>query len=870
MLEMIYDAFISYRHKDKKIAEKLQRLLEQYRPPHSIAEKTGIKRLGRVFLDRTELPTSSDLGASLTEALSKSKYLIVILTEEYNESKYCMEELRQFKKMCGGHLNRIIPVLVSGEPQNVLPEELLVEQFMEKGENGSTHIVTREIEPLCCDIRADSESGKMRSLNREYLRILAMILGCGYDELYQRNERRKHQRYAVLAGGVITILSLILGITLNANYNIAAAQKAAEKQLSTSFLRQGAEQTLDNNGEKALMYYCESLEHNPENESTQAATALLLQRFNWLYEKSSKLVHDETVAVEENSDSQNEYTIFGREIKTKSSQESNVHVLENGEVLTIVYGDANRILQVPYPKQISPNCLYYDPEYDNVTPEVILYHDDDHCRVLVNFGGYFYVYDFDEVGDEIESRSTPAWQVELTEVLPPDNYSVVTEVNPSYCMRVSNVGGLASIGSGEVAILNVIDLFVVSGKPWDYMDLLDVLFYPDGTGYGLVYNTATDVSAGSLVELYDGKGNCTGKTLEDREHEYRGAEFSENNDALLIWRAGSLELDDPCTGDLICPILQTEDLISGLITENGEIFAVDADGNGHEYGIKCFKQDISSDQETSVRATIDKDTNSIWEELTEKGYEKWKASSYSNIFSLENGFYILTDSRHHDLVIINRNGDVIDQITVSDDEYEYLNLCIDPLTGSIYIWKARCTSFAQYVTDKENGHLSLVNMLSANDLMISKVVSFSGGCAAQTLNGDIFIWMGTSPQSCYSFRAEGILKKCCFLSNGLLAVSVYDAGMGDESYLTVYDPELGAPISRLVETTDLGIIDIQADTEGGIYGAIGFNNDYELKYWKTNLNDITKKKASELVGLSCFELISDTQNVIRKTTMWED
>ena len=82
------------------------------------------------------------------------------------------------------------------------------------------------------------------------------------------------------------------------------------------------------------------------------------------------------------------------------------------------------------------------------------------------------------------------------------------------------------------------------------------------------------------------------------------------------------------------------------------------------------------------------------------------------------------------------------------------------------------------MTDKENGHLSLANMLSTNNLMISRVVTFSGGCAAQTLNGDIFIWQGISPQSSYSFRVEGSLNECCFLSNGLLAVSVYDAGMG--------------------------------------------------------------------------------------------
>ena len=90
-----YSAFISYRHlePDAYVAERLQRMLESYRPPKG----AGVKdRIEYVFLDRAELPTSKSLDQSLKDALHNSDYLIVILSEKYKESIWCMEEIRVF------------------------------------------------------------------------------------------------------------------------------------------------------------------------------------------------------------------------------------------------------------------------------------------------------------------------------------------------------------------------------------------------------------------------------------------------------------------------------------------------------------------------------------------------------------------------------------------------------------------------------------------------------------------------------------------------------------------------------------------------------------------------------------------------------
>ena len=78
-----YVAFISYSHVDRDVARWLHRALEAYRvPPHL---RTSIElpnpksgRLSPVFLDREELPSSTDLAESVRIALDASDALIVV------------------------------------------------------------------------------------------------------------------------------------------------------------------------------------------------------------------------------------------------------------------------------------------------------------------------------------------------------------------------------------------------------------------------------------------------------------------------------------------------------------------------------------------------------------------------------------------------------------------------------------------------------------------------------------------------------------------------------------------------------------------------------------------------------------------------
>jgi hypothetical protein len=184
---MRYDAFISYRHGelDGLVAEKLHKLLETYRIPRGIAKKVGKKKLSRIFRDREELPTSSNLSDSINEALESSAFLLLICSRRTQESQWVMREVERFGELRGKDC--IITLLIDGEPDESFPPGL-----REREVGGETIFV----EPLAADIRAETSKQSIKLLKEEKLRLLAPILGCAFDDLRRRHLRRRVRRIA--------------------------------------------------------------------------------------------------------------------------------------------------------------------------------------------------------------------------------------------------------------------------------------------------------------------------------------------------------------------------------------------------------------------------------------------------------------------------------------------------------------------------------------------------------------------------------------------------------------------------------------------------------------------------------------------------
>ena len=196
--EMRYDAFISYRHAelDKFVAEELHRQLETFKIPRKLAQKCKKKRINRIFRDKDELPITSNLADPILNALRQSEFLIVICSPRLKESLWCKREIENFIAMHGQE--KVLAVLIEGEPNESFPEELLYREKTVTLENGETTVVKEAVEPLAADVRGKNKKEIKKLIKTEMLRLLASMLQCNYDDLKQRHKERKMHRILLL------------------------------------------------------------------------------------------------------------------------------------------------------------------------------------------------------------------------------------------------------------------------------------------------------------------------------------------------------------------------------------------------------------------------------------------------------------------------------------------------------------------------------------------------------------------------------------------------------------------------------------------------------------------------------------------------
>jgi hypothetical protein len=214
--EYKYWAFISYSHSDEQWAQWLHKELETYRVPrHLVGRKNAFGQVPRrvfpVFRDREELPGAFDLGSNLTDALRLSRNLIVICSPRAAVSRWVNEEIKLYKSI--GREDRVLCLIVDGEPNATdRPELGLLECFppalrYRVGRDGELTEVRTE------PIAADARKGKDGRANSK-LKLLAGVLGVGYDELKQREQRRIRQRRLRLAASISASLVLLAFVYL--------------------------------------------------------------------------------------------------------------------------------------------------------------------------------------------------------------------------------------------------------------------------------------------------------------------------------------------------------------------------------------------------------------------------------------------------------------------------------------------------------------------------------------------------------------------------------------------------------------------------------------------------------------------------------
>ena len=201
-LELLkYRAFLSYSHRDGKWAGWLHRRLEAYRPPRALvgtATAMGVvpKRLTPVFRDREELASATDLGAVINQALADSACQIVVCSPQAARSRWVNEEILAFKRL--GREDRIFCLIVGGEPNATdMPGRESEECFppalrYHLGADGQ--LSSLRTEPIAADARPGKDGR-----NNAKLKLIAAVLGVGFDLLRRRDAQRRNRRVFLIA-----------------------------------------------------------------------------------------------------------------------------------------------------------------------------------------------------------------------------------------------------------------------------------------------------------------------------------------------------------------------------------------------------------------------------------------------------------------------------------------------------------------------------------------------------------------------------------------------------------------------------------------------------------------------------------------------
>ena len=216
-MDIHYNAFISYRHHpdDIKVAEQIHRGLEHYRIPKALKKTRDTKM--RLFRDKEELPITSNLSDDITRALENSDFLIVICSTHTKESLWVQREIETFLQT--HEHSRILTVLVDGEPSDTIPQILYSKEDIDPMTGEKRTVL---IEPLSCDWRIS----RRRARREELPRLAAALLGCGYDELRQREKQYRTRR---LAAVLSVAMAATLAFTSYVIYNSIQIRKANEQ-----------------------------------------------------------------------------------------------------------------------------------------------------------------------------------------------------------------------------------------------------------------------------------------------------------------------------------------------------------------------------------------------------------------------------------------------------------------------------------------------------------------------------------------------------------------------------------------------------------------------------------------------------------------
>jgi WD40 repeat protein len=200
-----FDVFISYASDDRGAAIALQRELERFRVPRSLVGTAGAyglvpARIGRVFLDRTDLSAAPGLTDGIVAALARSRALVVLCSNAAaNPARWVNREIAAYRRVRPE--GRIFAIILRDEPPGCFPAELIAAA---DGGHGQ--------EPLAADMRPHGDGPR-----EAMVKLAAGLLGVDFDLLRRRRaeaeRRRRRIVFGIAAVYALTMTGALIGVT---------------------------------------------------------------------------------------------------------------------------------------------------------------------------------------------------------------------------------------------------------------------------------------------------------------------------------------------------------------------------------------------------------------------------------------------------------------------------------------------------------------------------------------------------------------------------------------------------------------------------------------------------------------------------------
>ncbi|MGH7560236.1 MAG: toll/interleukin-1 receptor domain-containing protein [Gemmatimonadales bacterium] len=297
--DLRYWAFVSYSHTDERWSRWLHRKLETYRVPRRLVGRQTERgpavprRVIPIFRDREELPSSADLGENIETALRQSRYLIVLCSPRSAVSRWVNQEIKTFKAL-GGE-DRVLALILEGEPNAAdHPSAGLLEAFPEAlryrvRRDGS--VSAERVEPIAADVRPGRD-GRRNAL----LKILAGVLGVGYDELKRRERARRVRRRIALTALAASLAASAAG---GWQWQEARRARALRVEQSRSDFLEGVTRLERGDLRVGPLYLARALRADPANAPAALRIADLLQRRRFAHPRGTVMSHAEEVLAAE-------------------------------------------------------------------------------------------------------------------------------------------------------------------------------------------------------------------------------------------------------------------------------------------------------------------------------------------------------------------------------------------------------------------------------------------------------------------------------------------------------------------------------------------------------------------------------------------